>query len=148
PDGSAEPCGPYLGLVFGDSHVRFRDKLVEQATFGKDGLIELLDPQTLVFHDLLDAYAVNPHHVGNPFIGVAKEAAGFHDIRREVQEAIDWVVSVSKGRTAAVVPSNHDDMLKRWLVREDWRRDPRNAEFYLETALQLVRSTSMTGQGA
>lgn len=148
PDGSAEPCGPYLGLVLGDSHVRFRDKAVELATFGKGGLVELLNPQTLVFHDLLDAYAVNPHHVGDPFIAVAKQAVGFHDIRREVMEAIDWLATVSKGRQAVIVPSNHDDMLKRWLVREDWRRDPRNAEFYLETALHLVRSTVMTERGA
>ena len=148
PDGSAEACGPYLGLVLGDSHVRFRDRGVERATFGPGGLVELLNPGTLVFHDLLDAYAVNPHHVGDPFVAVAKQAVGFHDIRREVVEAIDWLRDVSKGRSAVVVPSNHDDMLKRWLVREDWRKDPRNAEFYLETALHMVRSTVMTAQGS
>src|SRR5690606_19324723 len=138
---------PYLGLVLGDMHVRFRDPVVARATFGKGGLVELLNPQTLVFHDLLDAYAVNPPPVGNPGIAIANPAGGFHAIPREVLDAIDWLAAVSKGRQAVRVPSNHDDMLKRWLVREDWRRDPRNAEFYLETALHLVRSTVMTERG-
>lgn len=145
-DGSSDYCGPYPGLVLGDLHQRFQDKTVERATFGSNGLVELLNPEVLVFHDLLDSYAVNPHHVGNPFIAQAKMASGFDDIRKEVEAAIDWVCALE--RKCVIVPSNHDDMLKRWLIREDWRRDPKNAEFYLELALQLVRSSTMTSQGA
>ncbi len=62
PDGSIAKAGPYKALVFGDTHVRFTDKDVTQATFGAEGLVECLNPKSLVFHDLLDAYAVNPYH--------------------------------------------------------------------------------------
>ena len=145
-DGSLEAVGPYPGLVLGDTHQRFQDKAVECATFGKGGLIDTLSPEVLVFHDLLDSYAVNPHHAGNPFIAQAKMLSGFDDIRAEVEACIKWVDALD--HECVIVPSNHDDMLKRWLIREDWRRDPKNAEFYLELALQLVRSSKMTAQGA
>lgn len=143
-----EAAPPYKAIAFGDAHARFADHAVVQATFGPRGLVERLNPEVLVFHDLLDAYAVNPHHAGNPFISIAKMQSGFEDIRAEVRYTIDWLKEMAKGRKSVVVASNHDDMLKRWIIREDWRRDPVNAEFYLETALHMVRSVKMTAQGA
>lgn len=134
-------------LIFGDAHARFADPAVVQATFGPRGLVEKLNPKELGFHDLLDAYAVNPHHFGNPFIAVAKQRSGFDNIAEEVRYTIKWLKEVSGGRKSFIVRSNHDDMLKRWVIREDWKRDPVNAEFYLETALHMVRSVEMTEHG-
>lgn len=147
PDGSSELCGPYLGVVFGDTHVRFRDRVVERGTFGKGGLVELLQPQKQIVHDVLDSYAGNPHHFGNPFVAIAKRRSGYDDFRGEVDEAIDWLEWVSKERMTYVVHSNHDDMLSRWISRNDWRTDPTNAEFYLETALHMAKATKMTETG-
>jgi hypothetical protein len=143
-----EPAPPTLALIFGDAHVRFIDPVVERATFGQSGLVERLNPQALVFHDLLDAYAVSPHHVANPFIRLAKHKSGLHNAEREVADTIAWLVNKSTGRQSYVVPSNHDDMLTRWVIREDWRLDPENAEFYLETALHMARSAKMGSGGA
>lgn len=142
-----EPAPPYHALVFGDTHARFADKTVVEATFGKGGLVERLNPGLLVYHDLLDAYAVNPHHVGNPFIKIAKHRSQLNDIEAEVRYTIEKLVEWTGNRHAVIVPSNHDDMLKRWIMREDWRTDPVNAAFYLETALQMVRSATMTEHG-
>jgi hypothetical protein len=141
-------CGVYPGLVFGDVHVGAIDPVVERATFGKGGLVERLNPQALVFHDLLDAYAVNPHHLGDPFISVAKRGAQKSNIQWEVQRAIDWLKRRSVGRKAFVVPSNHDDMLGRWVRRADWKEDPENAIFYLETALHMAQTAKMSESGA
>jgi len=148
PDGSVKPAGPYEAVVFGDTHVRFIDKALEQATFGPKGLVERLNPKALVFHDLLDSYAVNPHHQLKPFIAVAKRRAAYDDVHSEVLEACDWLANHAGKRQAYVVSSNHNDFLARWLDRSDWRLDPENAEFYLETALHLVRSAKMSKSGA
>ena len=142
------PAGQYAGLVFGDAHPPFADPAVVEATFGPHGLVERLDPKELVFHDLLDSYAVNPHHVGNPFVARAKRQSGMDDIKKEVHDTIRWLIQKSAGRRAIIVPSNHDDMLTRWLKSRDWREDPTNAEFYLETALHMVRGVMMTSHGS
>lgn len=147
PDGSVEQTHA-KALVFGDAHYRFADPAVVAATFGAGGLVETLKPETLVWHDLLDSYAVTPHHEGRPFVKLAKHRAGFDMISVEVRETVDWLVKLSRGRTSVVVPSNHDDMLSRWVQRADWRDDPANAEFYLETALQMARASRMEATGA
>lgn len=147
PDGSVKKAGPYKGLVFGDAHPAFADPKVINATFGSGGLVERLNPETLVFHDLLDSYAVNPHHLGNPFIAHAKRQFGNDDIRREVERTIDWLKEMTGKRQAIVVPSNHDDMLSRWIKRADWKEEAVNKEFYLETALMMLRGTQMTKTG-
>jgi hypothetical protein len=141
----APPC---KAIIFGDAHYRFADPVVVRGTFGKGGLVELLDPEALVWHDLLDAYAVSPHHEKNPLIGLAKFKAEYNNIEREVNETVDWLIRMSGGRTSYIVPSNHDDMLARWIMRADWKSDPENSEFYLETALQMVRSAEMGPGGA
>ena len=40
------------------------------------GLLHTVGPEKLIWHDLLDAYSVNPHHRGNPFNAIAKLAVG------------------------------------------------------------------------
>lgn len=137
-----------LALVMGDTHVDAICPLVERATFGKGGIVETLKPEHLVWHDLLDAYSVNPHHAGNPFNAVAKRQAGADDVEAEVKRAIAFVAKrTPKATQSVVVGSNHNDMLRRWVVNNDWRRDPVNAEFYLATALAMVRGTKLTGKG-
>ena len=139
---------PALALVMGDTHVRFIDPNVEAATFGPGGIIQTLQPQHLIWHDVLDAYSCNPHHEGDPFVAVAKIAADMNNVRDEVKEAIDFVLKhTPRGMTSVIIDSNHDDFLRRWIVNGDWKRNPRNAEFYLETALAMVRGTRMTGKG-
>jgi len=145
PNGRVESCGPYAGLVFGDIHVDAADPKVVDASF--KSLVPRLNPKVLVFHDLLDAYAVNPHHLGNPFIKVAKHSAGRDVIEREIGRAVDFLREYTKGHDAIVVPSNHDDMFARWMRRVDWRDDPANAEFYLKTALYMVQKQIIDGTG-
>ncbi len=137
-----------LALVQGDTHVDFVDRGVADATFGKRGILATLRPRVLVWHDLLDGYAANPHHVGNPFNSIAKRQTGRDNVAAEVRRAAEFVVThTPKGVQSVVVPSNHDDFLRRWVIRADWREDPTNAEFYLNTALHMVQETKMTERG-
>lgn len=135
-------------IVFGDAHYRFADPATVEGTFGPGGLVETLDPKALVFHDLLDAYAISPHHCTNPFIKLAKHRSGLNNAQVEVEETVKWLIEKCGDRQGYVVPSNHDDMLSRWIMREDWREDQENADFYLETALHMVRSAKMGESGA
>lgn len=145
----AEPAPRALALVMGDTHVDFIDPAVEKATFGRKGIVETLQPEALIFHDLLDAYSCNPHHAGNPFNALAKLRGGLLDVQAEVDRAITFVrLRTPKNARSWVLASNHNDFLARWMVNTDWRREAGNAKFYLETALAMVEGTKLTSKGA
>lgn len=146
--GIVEPAAPALGIAFGDTHRQVMDRTVERATFGKGGIVETLNPEYLVFHDLHDGYAENPHNDKNPFVKLAKRRSLKHDVAKEVHEDVAWLERTVGDRKAIIVGSNHDNFLSRWVVNTDWRTDVDNAEFYLETALQMARSARMTDTGA
>lgn len=138
PDG-VSPAPRPLALVFGDTHRASLCKTVEKVTFGPGGMVETLDPEHLVFHDLHDGASTNHHEKKDPFAQVAKRVNLLHLVKEEIMQDVMWLARVCKGRKGVIVPSNHDDFLARWLREQDWRHDPENAEFYLETALHLVR---------
>jgi hypothetical protein len=147
PTGHRQAARP-LALIMGDTHVDFIDPLVTTATFGAQGLVATLRPEHLIWHDLLDGYAVNPHHFGNPFNALAKRATGRDNIRAEVTRATNFVLRHTPAfAKSVIVPSNHDDFLRRWIINTDWRMDPTNAEFYLVTALRMVHETKLTSKG-
>lgn len=137
-----------LALAQGDTHVDFTDPKVDRATHGKNGIVPTLRPRFLIWNDTLDAYTVNPHHGGNPFNSIAKMRSGRSSIEDETRRACQHV----RKRTiedieSVVVPANHCDMLRRWIISHDWKTNPVNAEFYLEAALEMVRGTKMTEAG-
>ncbi len=147
PDGVTK-APPALGLVMGDTHARFTCPKVDAATFGKRGIVELLDPEYLIWHDLFDGYATNPHHAGNPFIAQAKYQARLGSVKEEIDHAVKFLQDRSKGRKSIVVSSNHDNFLSRWIISTDWKTTPGNAAFYLETAAAMLASSKITARGA
>ena len=130
---------PALALVLGDTHRATMCKRVEKATFAPGGMVDKLNPQHLIFHDLHDGASTNHHTRKDPFAQVAKRVQNLHLVQEEIEDDVKWLAKVCKGRKGVIVPSNHDDFLARWLREQDWRFDPDNSEFYLETALELVR---------
>ncbi len=148
PDEASGPAPRALALVMGDTHVRFIDPLVKEATFAPGGIIDTLRPECLIWHDVLDGHSCNPHHGANPFHKLAKRNADRDDVRAEVLEALTFIRRHTPPDTQSVViSSNHDDFLRRWIERTDWREDPTNAEFYLETALEMVKQTRLGDGG-
>lgn len=146
--GKVETAPRPLALITGDEHVDFISKDVDRATYGQGGMVEVLNPRHVVHHDTNDNYTVNPHHKGNPFNAIAKELNNRSSVIDENRRACQFVRDRTKGDVVSVVvTSNHDDMLRRWVVSHDWKSDPENAEFYLKLALGMVQQTKLTERG-
>lgn len=146
---TVQKAPPAAALIFGDTHAAFADEGVAQANFeGPQSMAAVLNPRRFVWHDVFDNYVGNWHDQKNPFIALAKHRAEMSCVRAEVQLTCDYVNRYGKGRENVIVPSNHNEGLSRWILDTDWKKDPANMQFYLETALAMVENTSMTESGA
>lgn len=147
---AVEFAGPAAAVVLGDLHCRFADPGVVKATFdAKGSIVKTLKPKVLAYHDIMDFHSQNHHHQGKVFLNFAKYQARKHNVKDEVDEVAEFVSTrkVSASTKIVFVPSNHPDALGRWIEEANWKSDPENAEFYLETALQMVRNSRMTNAG-
>lgn len=136
-------------LVMGDTHVGKTHPDVIKATFtDRNSMVNVLKPKRLIWHDLLDGFSVDPWSRFDPFAKVAKRSAERDDIMKELETVADFLLTYSPpGMENVVIPSNHHDWVDRWMDRTDWRLDPVNAKFYLETATAMVEGTKVDHAG-
>ena len=136
-------------LVYGDVHDAVIDQTVLGATWGPDGLVDFLEPDTQIFHDFFDMQA-QPWQELNNF---HRQFEKFHNNEFSIEDELDrahanynavyhrdWAHSV-------FVRSNHDIKLETYLNTADFRRDLVNAEFYLEAQLEMVRALKKKEKG-
>lgn len=144
---SVEPAPRALGLVTGDTHAVFVDESVVQATYlAENSIVKRLKPRNLVWHDLLEFYCRNHHHRGNTLVNYAIHHSGMGNVEKEVIGAYELIDRCTPEDTNnIVVRSNHDEALDRWIKEGDWKTDPENSVFYLETALALLKNMDYTG---
>jgi hypothetical protein len=90
-------------------------------------------------HDLLDGRTVNPHTQAqqlhhHQFMEWVK---GNTSVEQEVANTAEFLGRATRSWcNTMVVASNHDDFLVRWLYKNgDFRKDPKNAIYFLEAAL-------------
>lgn len=135
-----EPAGRAKALVTGDTHAIHADPNVTRATYqGDSSIVSVLKPEYLVWHDLLDFYSRNHHHRGDFFVNLAKHQSGYHNVEAELDKTFAYMDEHSPEYCKnIVVRSNHDEALDRWLKEADFKEDPENAKFYLETMLAMV----------
>ncbi|MFA6691443.1 MAG: hypothetical protein WCR98_05635 [Saccharofermentanales bacterium] len=141
-------AAPAKALVLGDLHHMFMDQMNDLAVFGFGGIVETLRPENVVLHDVIDSYSISHHHKSNPFINYVKHQSKSNSIRKEIEGVIDYLNARAKKAKLHVVSSNHHNHIMQWLSSTDWRNDPENAEFYLETALYMIRGSKMSASGA
>lgn len=143
------PAKPALSVSMGDTHQRWVDPDVVDATFtAVDSLVKLVNPRYLFWHDVVDFHSRNHHHKDNWLTNFAKRKYGIDDVRVEIEDAIRFVNKyTTRDRKSVVVSSNHDRAVMRWLMEADFRKDPTNAEFFLEIALMTARSARKTSGG-
>lgn len=134
-------------VTFGDIHCHHLDPAVGAATWGigarsgtGQSLVDRLRPRYMVFHDVCDFEARNAYDARNHLKRFAQMASGAGSVRAEFSQAADFLsVTRRPWAKSVVVGSNHDDALVRWLREADFRDDPVNAIFFLETSLRLHR---------
>lgn len=141
--------GGVAALILGDEHEEFIDPSAVSATFGRGGIVPTLRPALIISHDIHDFYSRNHHHIGEAFIEYVKHHTGTDDVRKMLEKTFAYVTRTTPPYAKRVfVSSNHPDALAKWVKRADWRSDPRNAEFLLETALVMLRGSYMGDSGA
>lgn len=135
---------PVEAISWGDVHVRVADPEVRRLAWGKGGMLDVLRPRYQVVHDILDQRARNHHEAKDPVAQFRKWKTGEECVAGEVREVVEWLCdeAVRPWCQTIVAPSNHHEALERWIKEADWKKDPVNAEFYLEAAQALLRGTS------
>lgn len=139
------------GLVVGDLHHPLCDPAAVRATWGGDGdggLVGRIRPRIQVIHDACDMRARSHHQRRDAHARFEHHVRGTGDVRAELAATAAFLerIRLADGITA-VVHSNHDDHLLRWLRDADHRADPLNAEFQLDRERALharIRSGSGT----
>lgn len=122
-----------LGLVWGDIHARQVNKDFLKTTLG---LSEKLKPEIHVLHDIFDGSTVNPHESKDMFLKRLKISEGKHLIEDEVEEALNLIDEIKDCcNNIAIVESNHDLFLQRYIDNDNWKNDLFNSPAYLKYAL-------------
>ena len=135
------------GLVMGDTHVDHVCPGVVDATFGEKGIVSITDPTWLVWHDLIDLYSRN-RYANSPFIELAKRQDGTDSVYEELVRGWKFHDEMAGSKRSAIINSNHTNARLDWYMNNtDWRADLSNAEFYLETALNMVKTLRKTQAG-
>ena len=79
-------------ITWGDIHVAQIDEDSANASWeGENSMAEVLEPETQVFHDVLDFLARNHHDTGDPHRAYEKFVNGNDSVEEEVMEACRWL---------------------------------------------------------
>lgn len=129
-----------LSLTYGDIHHKKLDPFVAEATWGKGGLLDRVKPGHQVFHDLNDFAVRNPHNTADPHFMFSMYVKDTESVEEELRGCSYFLNSTKRDYSKSiVVESNHDNMLVRWLKSADYKTDPANALFFLETQLSYYK---------
>ena len=128
-------------LVWGDIHVHWLEPWMKELGWGRGGILNTLHPRVQVFHDLLDFRSQNHHDLKKPWVTFRKIEAGTADVRRELDQAREFLKFATRPKVrTVVVASNHDEALDRWLQETDWRKDLSNAAVHLELNAKALQA--------
>jgi hypothetical protein len=136
------------GVVMGDEHTDYVDPHVVEATFGKRGILDALNPEYLVWHDVHDNYAPNYHHRDELFARWAKHHTKRNNIEAELDRCFAFIDKHTRPDTVNVFPfSNHPGWLSQWVKLTDPRSDLENCLFWAETFVAMCNGTKMGDGG-
>ena len=128
-------------LVMGDIHVGETSEEVMEATFGPDGIVNVLDPRRLVLHDLANGTSVSPHEVNSRLTRAAQARRGLTSLQLELDEVAGWLQDLPEFEKGVhVIPSNHDEFLDRWLERGEQKVESENLVIYHELSAAMLRA--------
>lgn len=128
-------------ITWGDVHVDQLDPNVKEICWAPGGMLDQLRPRYQFFHDILDFKPRNHHDRNNCHVGFEKFIEGRESVEEEVLRVKDFIDYADRDWCEpVVVDSNHDNAMKRWLKEGDYKSDPINAIYFLESQLRLYQS--------
>ena len=136
-DGYVSEHGTVEAITWGDLHATMLDPTVEKLS---QDMLNVLQPKTQFLHDIMEGVSVNHHEAKNPHAKFKAHLRGLDSVEQEVGITIDKVKAYDRPWCkTVVVDSNHDNWIIRWLQEHDYRKDPQNAVFFLESQLAVYR---------
>lgn len=130
-------------IVWGDIHADSLDPAITEACWGREGVLDSLQPRYQFLHDLLDFRSRNHHDVRDPHKRFRRFVERREEVLAEVLRSAQFVGRANRPWCeTVVVDSNHDEALEKWLREGDYRTDPVNAIFFLE--MQLAKYKALT----
>jgi hypothetical protein len=122
------------GLVIGDVHFAGVDLEAMEATFSEStGQMALLKPRHCLLHDFIDFNAQNHHNRGDWMLGAKLARQDGRKVDTEYRQAAEWLGLIEdtyRSCQFALVDSNHNRALDRWMREYSPQQDPTNAETY------------------
>lgn len=128
-------------IIYGDIHHIDLDPVVAEATWGNNGLADMLNPRNQVFHDILDFKVRNHHNRDNPhFMKMMDD----HLVQEEVANALEFLNDTVRSDCKSwVVKSNHDEAFTRWVKEVNHFDEPNARNAFFLAACQTLMYSSM-----
>ena len=140
--------GHVESVTWGDIHLEDVDPVIRKLAWGKGGILDSLKPNSQVMGDLVDPPR-SYHNMRDPHVMFEQHVRG----RESMGDMCDRIVgfvneeSYRDWCTTIVANSNHDNMVDKWLREADYRLDPVNALFFLETQLAKYKAIAAADEG-
>ncbi len=130
-------------ITVADIHVRKLDIANTMATFGWDmrggraqyqnSILDVLNPENVICHDIFDNEARNHHHVHDNAYSYEMAYRGRESVEDEVDEVGVFLTRLERdGRTVIIAEGNHDIALEKYAREGRYRNDGTNVRFGLK----------------
>lgn len=133
-------------LTLGDLHGVRHDPVVLEATiFADDSMVNTLQPETIVLHDVLDFQSASHHN--DYFERFKLRRAGNDDVYGELCATADLLERIAAtGAEVVLAGSNHNEHIYRWIEDHKNGQDVQNAIVYHETKLEMLKALAAGGE--
>jgi hypothetical protein len=128
-------------ITWGDVHVPEMRPAIRALGWDPGGMLDQLQPHHQYIHDLTSFRGRNYHDVRDCHRRYQSFLWGEEEVEAEMRACAAFLTHAGREWCEThVVRSNHDELLDRWLREADYREDPINAVFFLETQLAKYRA--------
>lgn len=134
-------------LIMGDYHAGQHDHSAVRAW---EELIDQLDVEEVLFHDIFNGQSINHHEKNNIVLRARHASKGKLSLAEELKVTgaeLERFLSRPKIKRGVIVKSNHDEFLKRWLENGDFKDDPINFQAGCKLADKAVDEKDTLQEG-
>lgn len=129
-------------LIKGDVHYGSHDENVIKVSTTE--LMKKLRPNEVFIHDLADFKSINPYDEKDWTIQYKKEINKQNSLEDEINNILNFLDTI-KEHNLAIVFSNHDNFLDRFIINSDHKKNIKNALEYVKYAQVLLEGKAPNG---